>query len=124
LLFRESMWMGQRGPRAGAKYRKRVLVPRELKVSTDRQLVAAQHFNDWIESVLDQMDKSERYPLSGLEPAVVAQFIEAAEVMQGSIIEGIESYSRRCSPPNHVREGEEGESFLPGSYEIGRKRGR
>jgi hypothetical protein len=100
------------------------LVPRELKVSTDRQLVDAQHFNDWIDGVLDRMERAEQYPLSSLEPAVVAQFVEAAEVLQGSVIEGIESYSRRCSPPNHVRDGEEGESFLPGSYEVGRRRSR
>jgi hypothetical protein len=117
--------MGQRGPRVGSKYRtRRVLVPKELKVRNDRDLVAAQKFNEWIDSVLTRMDASERYPLSELQPALVAQFVEAAEVLQGSIIEGIEAYSRRCSPPNHVRDGEEGESFLPGSYEIGRRRGR
>jgi hypothetical protein len=99
-------------------------VPRELKVITDRQLVEAQHFNDWLEGVLDRMGQAERFPLSGLEPAIVTQFVEAAEIIQGSIIEGIESYSRRCSPPNHLHDGEEGEPFLPGSYEIGRRRGR
>lgn len=90
--------MGKRGPERGGKYRKRILVPRHLPVDGDGQLVAAQHFNERVEQFLITFDEG-RYPVSHLEPELIEQMVEAVELVQSAVVDGIEGYFIRAARP-------------------------
>ncbi len=123
--------MGQRGPKAAEpndkrKYKKRIIVPKRLPVDTDGQLVAAQHFNERIDEFLAKLN-GENYPLSGIEPNLLEQAVEMAELLQESVVSGIEAYEVRRSPSGHEDSGESQineDGFLPGAFDMGRKTGR
>jgi hypothetical protein len=95
--------MGKRGPEPTRRYRKRILVPRRLLVETNHQLLTAQHFNERLEKFLMNFDEG-RYPVSGLEPALIEQMVEAVEMVQSAVIEGIEWFYVRTEGPNAVPE--------------------
>ena len=82
----------------------------------------AQHLNDRLEDFLMQVE-DDRFPLTSIEPGIVFQVVDATEMLQHVVIDGIESYSVRLSPSSHVGVVE-GEAFLRGAYDLGRKRGR
>lgn len=130
--------MGKRGPQTGSTYKKRrILIPRELKVRSDRELSSAQRFNDALENFLVMFLDEGAYPLNGIQATLVEQVVESVEVLQGAILEGIQAHYARASPslgaggsatgvaspPGKVPEGDE-ENFLPGSYGLGTQRGR
>ncbi len=98
--------MGKRGPKAGAKYEKRVYVARSLPVISDCQLLAAQNFNERLDGVLAAFDRRV-YPAGALEPTVTRRFVDAAELLQSAIIGGIEEYETRgvSSSPSHPASG-------------------
>ena len=102
--------MGKRGPKAGVKYGKRVMTAAPIAVLSDRELVAAQHFNDHLDRFLETVE-AKNYPVPAVESAVVEQLIHAAEAMQEAIIGGIEAYSTSASPGE---EGEEEDEVPPG----------
>jgi len=91
--------MGKRAPQPGAKYRKRATIGRALPVASDRQLVAAQHFNDRVQNWLAELEQCNRFPLNSVEPLVVERVIEATSLLQGVVIEGIADYLLREEPP-------------------------
>jgi hypothetical protein len=84
--------MGKRGPKPGAKYHKRVRVTRTLSVASERQLVAAQRFNDRLDRWMVELERADQFPLSELEPVLRERFLEAAGQLQGVVIEGIYRY--------------------------------
>ena len=89
--------MGRRGPQRGQKYRKRILIAPHLPVRTDGELVRAQHTNERIERFLQDIESGD-YPARALDGAVVAQVIEATEILQEAIIAGIEDYVLGIAP--------------------------
>jgi hypothetical protein len=113
--------MGKRGPRAGTKYRKRVIVARRIAVESDRQLVQAQSFNERLDELLGELERRETYPVSELEPDVIEQVVEAAALLQEAIVEGIEVYSVRRSPCRRAVEAGKEQAFLPGQFERGNR---
>ena len=84
--------MGKRGPQPGAKYRKRFIVPPELKVCDDRELVAAQHLNERLDCLLGTLEQKQRYPMSGLDTQLHHDLIVALENVQGAVCMGIEGF--------------------------------
>ena len=115
--------MGKRGPQTGLSGHKRVLVPKRLTIHTDHELVKAQHFNDRIDAFLLDLTEDRPFPICALEPAIVSRVVEATETMQHAVVDGIEGFCVRKSPPNHLESAEE-TPFLPGSYALGRRQGR
>ena len=84
--------MGKRGPRTGMKYRKRILIPCILPVTTDRQLRQAQSFNDRLDAILAEWESANAYPMNALESSLREQAVDAVALLQHSIIEGISGY--------------------------------
>ena len=113
-------------PKAKRAYKKRILVPRRLPVECDNELCAAQKFNERIDEFLGKLSGT-AYPLSRMEPNLLQQFVELAEMVQGSVIDGIEAYEVRRSPSCHAMSPEKeinADSFLPGGFGMGRRSGR
>ena len=115
--------MGKRGPQPGSlAAKKRILVPKRLIIHSDHELVLAQHLNDRLEDFLMHVE-DDSFPMKAIETAIILQVVDATETLQHAVIDGIENYSVRVSPSGHI-EVVEGEPFLRGAYDLGRKRGR
>ena len=111
---------------AKRKYKKRIIVPRRLPVDSDNELCAAQKFNERIDDLLSKLNNT-TYPLSRMEPNLLQQFVELAELVQESIIDGIEAYEVRRSPSCYTEAPKNqinADSFLPGAYGMGRRNSR
>lgn len=83
--------MGKRGPSPGAKYSRRPLSGGDIVISTNSQLVDAQHFCDRLDALLSQIERGE-YPAGLLAPQVAEKLHQYTEAAQHSVIEGIERF--------------------------------
>ena len=94
--------MGKRGPKPGAIYRPRILIAPRLRVESDRQLLAAQHFNDRLDRLIGEIDGGD-YPATHVDVRLRRRLMEDLETIQGAIIDGIESYLvREAKTPRPV----------------------
>jgi len=92
--------MGKRGPQPGTKYRKRSVVRvRPIQIQNDRQLVAAQHFNDDLEDVMTRIDLNiyPAYGPFGLPSPLLSRLRASVEAAQQSVIDGILGYSEESA---------------------------
>jgi hypothetical protein len=97
--------MGKRGPKPGTTYNDGPTVRHALRVESDKQLVAAQHFNDRLERLLVELD-SPIYPTPQIELRLVRRLIQTLEAVQGVVIDGISDYMleedrRECARERH-----------------------
>lgn len=86
--------MGKRGPKPGATYRKGIDFTGRLRIQTDKQLVAAQHFNDRLDRLMADID-GHVYPTAQIDGRAVRQLLRDMERVQNTIIGAIEEYLNR-----------------------------
>jgi hypothetical protein len=84
--------MGRRGPKAGTKYRKRVWIAPAVEIGSDRELVAAQRFNERLINWAFELERREGFPINALQSDLVERMLEVLGAMQGSVTEGIADY--------------------------------
>ena len=96
---------GKRGPKPGTVYQRRVVIAGRLRIDTDGQLVAAQHFNDRLDRLMADIDCRD-YPAAEMDESVIRRLMQELEVVQGAVIEGIEAYLRRCGMRRESRSSE------------------
>jgi hypothetical protein len=92
--------MGTKMPRSktDTKYKKRIAVPRAIRIISDGQLVAAQRFNEQLDAVLGQID-NHIFPADRIDPVLIERLYESAELVQSAVVEGIVDYHIRGVQP-------------------------
>lgn len=86
--------MKKRGPKPGTKYKKRITVPRVVRIVSDGQLVAAQRFNEQLDAVLGQID-NHIFPADHIDPVLIERLYDSAELVQSAVVDGIVDYHVR-----------------------------
>lgn len=84
--------MGKRGPKVGTKYRKRVWIAPAVSIESDRELVAAQRFNERLINWTFELEQRKGFPLNAMQSDLLERMLEVIGAMQGSVTEGIADY--------------------------------
>ncbi|MBC8104179.1 MAG: hypothetical protein H7Z41_16515 [Cytophagales bacterium] len=97
--------MGKRGPKPGTTYNMNPVAMQSLRVESDKELVAAQHFSDRIERLIAEMD-GHTYPASRMDTRLKRRLMQTLEAVQAAVIDGIADYllaedRRLCARERH-----------------------
>lgn len=111
--------MGKRGPKQGTTYNTRPTAAHSVRVESDKELVAAQHFIERIERLLMEID-GHHYPASQIDGRLVRHLVQALEAVQGAVIDGISDYlleedRRLCARERHQNVVSAGSTFAVAS---------